>query len=129
MGSDPLTTKKPVNLFNPPNHIRTHLDAARHSLVPSSLASLVPFPPPVRRRQHLFPPTGGEISSGIRQITSGSERIPPQEGVAASHCHPERISLQYRRKAAEIRRISARAPGKKGMRGYFGMLMLDVDLS
>ena len=65
--------------------------------------------------------------TGSRPVGSGSRC---QEGAAASRGHPDRISLQYRRKTASRGRISTRAPGKKGMRGYFVMVMLvDVDLS
>ena len=131
MVSDPLTNNKPVKRFNLPNSPGSAPTQLVTLPVPSSLSSLFPFvPPPFRRRQQSISPRSTEISAENHRISAGMQRIPLLGRRGGIPLHPDRISLSYRRKTATSVRISALAPGKKGMREYFAMVMLvDVDLS
>ena len=131
MVSDPLTNNKPVKRFNLPNSPGSAPTQLVTCPVPSSLSSLFPFHPSA-----LPPPPAADFAAGNRNfggISPDSDRYvaDPAAGKARGlPRHPDRISLFYRRKTTTRVRISVLAPGKKGMRGYFAMVMLvDVDLS
>ena len=130
MGSDPLTIKRPVNIYNLPNARGRSLGL---SPLPSSLSSVAPpFP---------WPPAAEAADSGVVDRNFGGKaadfgRYPPvstgslgREGAAVFRQHPGRISVKSRRKTAPSGRIFPRTP-EKGMRCYFVMVKLVVvDLS
>jgi len=114
MGSDPLTIKRPVNIYNLPN---ARDSAHGLSPLPSSLSSVAPAFP--------WPPAAEAADSGVVDRNFGGKaadfgRYPPvstgslgREGAAVFRQHPGRISVKSRRKTAPSGRILPRAPEKK----------------